>query len=123
VDAVSRPRPWRPRQDGSVHSFDHTALRATPEYVALLKAVDAFSRAAHGLSDEQVIEAVRNTAALMALGDPCPRCSVGARLRLAVPHKAEASARGARVTAFYLCPTCSTAWSAQYADPQARAEE
>ena len=123
MGAVNRLRPWRPRQDGSVHSFDHTALRATPAYIALLKAVDAFSRAPHGLTDEQVIEAVRNTAALMNLSDACPRCSVGARPRLAVPYKAEASMRGARVTAFYLCPTCSTAWSAQFADPQARAEE
>jgi hypothetical protein len=105
-----------------VHSFDHTALRGTPEYIALLRAVDAFSRASHGLSDEQVIEAVRNTAALMALADPCPRCSVGARPRLAVPYKAQASMLGARVTAFYVCPICSVAWSAQFADPQARAE-
>lgn len=92
------------RNSDTVVSFDHRPLVPLAEYGRLLRAIDAFAAAEHGLESAAFVEAVRDAAALRTMPSAYPRFTL--------PLAADVT--GEVVTAHYQCTYCGSAWQAQF---------
>lgn len=110
-----------PQADDAIRAFDHRSLAGRPEYVRLARSIEALAEAGIELDPGEFVAMVRDMAARRAAADPCPRCSVAAYPRFALPLAAEVV--GEVVTCRYVCAGCGTAWSTAWSTQFEQATE